>query len=367
MKTWLLAFMAALVFNSCLPVPFDLEISQAAATAQKMTLDTPSPVSAGEWSGQQDTQFVLLPSVAAAGGFDYSAGIVGEINGVNVNIVGITGGSTFGSTGLVATNPDPNAPSFAAWPVKLGLSGIGIEFNAVTPSSSPYVQFVGNASNQTLSAVPGTLLSLDSTAAAVLGASIQSMPASLAYDMLHLLSVDATGTSFREVSWQASNAGLSLQNPFRSLGSFFSLAFIPAGTTRVMYYYDDNQSADPSRLPNRSVGNWFANGAWQTWTWWETPSTGSGTFVSKQLPIAHRIDALLSNGQLLSTEGGTGRLYDRDGNLLATFPLGNLVFIGEQYVGGVARSYFSEALVYEKTLHFNVYWMATDQLATLGS
>ncbi len=86
-----------------------------------------------------------------------------------------------------------------------------------------------------------------------------------------------------------------------------------------------------------------------------------------QIPIDHRVDAMLSTGQLLSTEGGTGRLYDRDGTLLAAFPLGNLRLLSEEYVGGVARIYFSQYLEFNNSGHFNVYWIRSDALATLGS
>jgi len=136
-----------------------------------------------------------------------------------------------------------------------------------------------------------------------------------------------------------------------------------------MYFYDDNAANDPVRIDNRSFASWYdqSSGSWVSYAWWETPTTGSGVFSSMKLPVDHRLDTLLSTGQLLSTEGGTGRLYDRDGNLLSTFPLGNLVYIAEEYVGGVARCYFSQCLIYDNQLHFNVYWIRTDQLTSLAN
>ena len=361
MKTWLVALTAALILTSCLPAPFDLQISLAAATAQKMNLDTASPIPAGSYSSDQVEQLAFFPSVLAAGGFDYRSGIVAVTSGSNVSVRGVAGGSTFGQAGQGVMNPDPHAPSFMAWPLKTGQSALGIAFDAVSPSASGYALFQGNPSTQTLTPVSGPLGGLDPSAAAVIGVSIQFMPASYSYDMLHVLSVDASGTLFREGSWQVTSTGLPVET-FPHGSGFFSLPWI-AGATRVMYFYDEDVSGDASRLPNRSFACWYSGGSWQTWAWSGSP----GAFASTELPIDHRVDSLLTTGQLLSTEDGTGRLYDRDGGLLATFPLGNLVYIGEQYVGGVPRCYFSQALVYEKTLHFNVYWIATDQLATLGS
>ena len=134
-----------------------------------------------------------------------------------------------------------------------------------------------------------------------------------------------------------------------------------------MYFYDDNAAADPSRVDNRSFASWYdtSSSSWVNYAWWQSP-TGVGSIFSMRLSADHRLDALLSTGQLLSTEDGVGRLYDRDGNLLATFPLGNLTYIAEEYVGGVPRCYFSQCLVYDGQLHFNVYWIPTDQLGTLG-
>jgi hypothetical protein len=131
-----------------------------------------------------------------------------------------------------------------------------------------------------------------------------------------------------------------------------------------MYYYDENPSVDSARLPNRSYASWYdaSAGSWKCATWWGTSASDW-----KSLPaVTARVDALLSNGDLLSTEGGTGRVYDRDGVLLATFPMGSLVYLDEEYVGGAARAYFEQSFASDNLLHFNVYWINTDAIATLG-
>jgi hypothetical protein len=365
-----------LLCSSCLPVPFDLALSQGAAAAARMTLDNPSLLTASSNYGSDQNDFVFYPSVLSMGGFDYGAGLITSADSMAVQIRAVAGGSQYSGTSQGIPNPDRYAPAYVAWPVKSGQSFLlGIVFDALNPATgSGYALLQGNPVARTLNTINSSPLQvLDPVSKAVIGASVAAEPPSLIYDMLHLLSVDAAGTSFREVSWWVESAGLFTQNPFRATGAFFPLPLpsgmtFPPGTTRVMYFYDENQPGDPARLPNRSFMSWFdaASGSWRSCAWWEIPATGSGTFSSIELPIDHRIDALLTTGQLFSTEGGTGRLYDRDGNLLATFPLGNLAFIGEQYVGGVPRCYFSQCLIYDRTQHFNVYWIRTDKLATLA-
>jgi hypothetical protein len=200
--------------------------------------------------------------------------------------------------------------------------------------------------------------------AGVIGASVSPGDTAGTFKRVHWLAGN-TGVpgQYLEIAGQVNAAALVMSATPRGLVWADLSAFIPNGLTRCMYFYDE----DPSRLPNRSFASWWdaGKGGWVSYAWWEEPTTGSGVYFRKQLPIDHRLDALLSTGQLLSMEDGTTRLYDRDGNLLATFALGALVFLGEEYVAGQARCYFSQALLYEHTLHFNVYWIATDKLASL--
>jgi hypothetical protein len=362
----------ALACSSCLPVPFDLALSQGAAAAARMTRDNSSLLTAGSSYGPNQHDFAFYPSVLAAGGFDYSAGLITSMDSLAVDVQAVTGGSPYSQTGQGIANPDPHAPAYLAWPAKSGQSYLfGIVFDALYPATgSGYGVFWGNPVTRNLTTTAtGSLKSLDSISTAAIGASVAAMDPNLGftYDILHTLSVDASG-NFRDFGTRVSSALPTVIGPYRNAGGFFPLAFIPPGITRLMYYYDENQPGDPARLPNRSFASWYdaSSGSWKSYAWWETPATGSGIFSTKALSIDHRIDALLTTGQLFSAESGTGRLYDRDGNLLATFPLGNLVFIGEQYVAGVPRSYFSQCLIYDHTLHFNVYRIATDQLATLA-
>jgi hypothetical protein len=359
-KLSVLAFLASLC-TSCLPVPFDLGVSQSVATAGKMTRDSPSSITASYNQNGSVRNFAFYPQVLATGGggFDYSVGFVTSQDTLSVDIQAVANGAQFASGGQPIANPDPDAPAYIGWPVKSGTSYLfGIVFDAVNPASSGYALFqatppsVFTSSGSSLLSLVTALGTVDS----VIGASV-SASTSPSFDLLHILA--SGGTGYLEAVCQVQSSLPGVVNASVSRVSA-SLPFIPAGITRVMYYYDDN-AAD-----KRSFASWYdtSKGSWVSWAWWEQPV---GTINSKQLSASHRLDALLSTGQLLSTEDGVGRLYDRDGNLMTTFPLGNLVYIAEEYVGGVARCYFSQCLIYDGRLHFNVYWIRTDQLTSLGS
>jgi len=364
-----LGFLAALC-TSCLPVPFDLAVSQAAATAQKMTRDNSSLITSSYYQDGSQRDFAFYPQVLATGGFDYGAGFVTALGNLSVDIQAVANSSTYSGTSQPIPNPDPKVPAYLAWPVKSGTSYLfGVVFDALSPTmGSGYALFQATPPSTFMTVGTGSLQGLaGGTTRIVIGASMAA-DSSLGFDMLHLLAWDPSTLYFFEVGVPVQASGFGGGTQPRAGGP---LSFIPvgsAGINRCMYFYDENRAADPGRLDNRSFASWYdtSSGSWVSYAWWESP-TGSGNFSNMRLPVDHRLDALLSTGQLLSTEGGMGRLYDRDGNLRATFPLGNLVYIAEEYVGGVPRCYFSQCLVYDNRLHFNVYWIQTDQLGTLGN
>ena len=356
---------ATVLFVSCLPVPFDLEISQALATAAKMTRDNSGVITASYNQGGSQSDFVFFPQVLASGGFDYGAGFVTALASSSVDLQAVAGGVTYARWNQPIPNPDPHAPGYLAWPVKSGTSYLfGIVFDALYPASgSGYALFRASPPGTFSIVTSSSLQSLSGSTRTVIGAPVAAN-SSPSFDMLHMLTWDPPTQSFVEAGCQLQASGLTSVTLTR--GSLpYPLSFMPTGTSainRCLYFYDDNPAADPARLPNRSFASWYdtPSSSWVTYAW-------DSLSVFKSLPVPHRLDALLSTGQLLSTEDGTGRLYDRDGNLLATFSLGNLVYVAEEYFGGVPRCYFSQCLVYENQLHFNIYWIPTSQLATLAN
>jgi hypothetical protein len=145
------------------------------------------------------------------------------------------------------------------------------------------------------------------------------------------------------------------------LGGTYDISSFVGGTAkRVLYYFNPVTSQSYVSIWNSPL----SPGNWSTWVWIDSTPT------YRQLSsIGNRIDALLTTGELFSTEGNTGRVYDPTtptGSLEATFPLNDLRFIGEVYIGGIATMLFSEALWYGRQVSFNVYSIPTSQIKTLG-
>ena len=354
--------LAGLLCVSCLPVPFDLSLSKAAAITANMTRDNPRLITAGSDEGGSRTDQAFYAAVEPTGGFDYSLGFATATDGQSVDVSAIAGGSPFASQPTTLNNPDPHDKPYIVWPVKSGASGVaclfGTSFDMLNPAMNGYGVFVAASPSAFSGSGEGyhDLLAplVPSSNPTVIGASVEASP-SLSVDKLHVLVEDPSTLDFVEGSFDLGSISPYLMSFALIRGSvFYALPFIPAGTNRVLYYYDD--------IMGRSYASLFdaTQGGWVCYAWDDTT-----TFM--RLPVRHRIDALLSNSQLLSTENGTARVYDRNGILRATFDLGNLVFIAEEYVGGQPRCYFSQALIYDGTLHFNVYWIPTSRLASLGT
>jgi hypothetical protein len=82
--------------------------------------------------------------------------------------------------------------------------------------------------------------------------------------------------------------------------------------------------------------------------------------------ITCRIDALLTTGELLSTQDGEGSLFDPQGNLLTRFPLGALRFSMEAYVNGTATVFLSRSFVTDGSLSLELYSIPSSRLKSLS-
>ena len=359
MKRLIPALFCVALCTSCSPPLFDLMLSQGAAAAKSMTRDNPSTITVSWDAYQEGDGFVLYPRVeSATNGFDYSSGFIVFTNGFSVEVRGLGAGGQ-----SQPINPDPLAPAYAAWPVKSTYTTtaylFGLVFNSSDPSKNGYALFQGAPTSTDVLNIGPMSGKTGMTGDTVIGASFAAQ--STSPDVTSLLVSNAG--AYREMQLPMTTPSLATSATLIRSGAY---AFLPSGVNRFQYFYDVNPGVtpDPARTPNRSFASWYdtASGGWKCVAWWGTSGTGDW----KTLDIGHRIDALLSTGELLSMEEGTGRLYSRDGVLLSTFPLGNLVFIGEEYVGTAFRSYFSQCLRYDDALHFNVYWIETDRVKDIG-
>ena len=351
-----IAALGGVMCASCLPVPFDLSFSKAAMITSRMTQDNPDLISAGGSDTNSPTDQAFYPSVSPAGGFDYSAGFATSSDGTSVQIRGIAGGSQYSSQGGSAANPQ-------LWPLKSGVSYLfATSLDDQNPLSNGYGIFQGTPPGSLTSSGNGyySLLTsptplLSFTSLQVVGVSVGADP-SLTADRLHVLVQDTSQSQYyAEGSFPLDSTGPLVSSFVALRGTVsYQLPFIPVGTNRVLYFYDETMGRSYASFSDANQGRWTCY-AWDA----------VGSYL--QIPVTHPVAALLSNGQLLSMEDGTARVYDRDGALRATFDVGNLAFIAEEYVNGEARCYFSQALPYNGTQHFNVYWIATSRLSSLGS
>ena len=182
------------------------------------------------------------------------------------------------------------------------------------------------------------------------------------YDRAYMLIKDIYPASqkFVEVQFQLSQTGLVAAVPLRTAQLDLVSGIPPTGPPQQsLYYYDP--------VTTMGFANWFdtPSASWVCWKWYESPP---GTAVTSRVTgISHRIDALLATGELFSTEGDVGRIYDQNGNQLSQFSLTGFSFVGEVYVGGTAQVLFSQTLWFgNNALYFNVYSIPSSDLKKLG-
>lgn len=136
----------------------------------------------------------------------------------------------------------------------------------------------------------------------------------------------------------ASNAGASITtggvtmngstSVFPSPGTLAaSVNPLPGNLLRCLFFSNGATGA--------AVGEYYSGG-WVCLQW-------IGSAVTTMTGVTHRLDAVLSTGYFLSTEGGVLRLYDSSGTgtQLYAIPLNGLQFCYEAYVGPTACVFFS--------------------------
>jgi hypothetical protein len=365
---------------TCAP-PFDLAVSQSARVAQKLThmgqvgpMD-PNSIGLNSSSSQGNEDVVFFPEKDGAGGITLQAGFLYAIDqaGQSVSFVASNGGgyARYGSSqflGPVSTDPYPNQVLQTA---KSLHSGVGFQFVDSLPSNNTYVFASGDPVLNTLTTTPPVpMVNLVAVtpfnvlgAAQVIGLSIYPDP-NPTFDWISVLIQSQTfPNSFLEGRFQYSAGTVTTPGiALRGTTAYDLSPFAATPANRVLYYYDPVPA-----VPRSYVSVWsspMAQGAWSTWVW-----TDSVPSYSRLSGIDHRIDALLTTGELFSTEGNTCRVYDPNtptGNLEAEFTLGDLRFVGEVYVAGVPTMLFSHAVWFNRQVSFDVYSIPTSQLKSLA-
>jgi hypothetical protein len=326
-------------------------------------------------SSQGNTNFAFFPEKDASGGITLQAGFVTWISqstSQQIAFVVASGGQSgyrvvAGPQSPGVTNLNPPFPGFTIQSVKSVHNNVVFSYDNSFASRIKYVFMVGDPVGNTYTLPAWTDLTAIFNGPPfsmvggvhVRGVSISPVPNS-AYDYAYMLAKDLGGppNHFQEAQFQVSQAGLAAPVTLRSAELDLSSVGSASIPQEALYFYD----------PTTTMGftEWYdvPSSTWMCWKWYEFPlGVASPTQLSG---ITHRIDAMLTTGELFSTEGDTGRVYNQNGNLLSQFSLTGFSFVGEVYVGGAAQVLFSQALWYNNSLQFNVYSISTSNLKSLG-
>ena len=175
-------------------------------------------------------------------------------------------------------------------------------------------------------------------------------------DTAYVLAQDPPTHYFFEYSMDFSAAASAGVAALRGIAPYDLSWLLPAWLSSALYYYE------PVAARSYACVYDAAGSRWRTYTW-TAAAPGSGGELTG---IDHRIDALLSTGELLSTEGGTARIYGADGTLLATFDLSDMTFVEERFVGGQARLLFARPIMLDNSPAFILYSTATADVKSLN-
>jgi hypothetical protein len=369
-----IGFLAVLLLAcvSCSP-PFDADLSLAAINLPRLTYQSEVNTGISIWPGSPAYDAVFLPVKASLGTLstvDPSRGFIllTSSNGVSLMYVRPDGyggyvrapdPSNSGPMGIGGLyGRDPNYPGYEMRTAWEGDYAALFSYDSLQPDNSTAVivwQDSPGSITQLFPPDPFTgLLAAGSPGiggAVVLGAQF-APSSSIGGDGMYWLARDSGG-SIHEATLNTVNfSGFSgVADTTGALSPTFSSIF--SGLNRCLYYHDPATGV--------SYASFHAAGAWQCWRW----ETG-GANARQLTKITCRIDALLTTGELLSTQDGAGRLFDPEGNLLAAFPFGALRYSMEAYVNGTATVFLSRSFVTDGSLSLELYSIPSSRLKTLS-
>jgi len=354
---------------SCSP-PFSADLSLAAITLSRLTYQSAVDTGIRIWPDSPTYDAVFMPLKAPLGTLstiDPSRGFIQLTSSNQVSLmyvepdgkggyVRIPDPATSGPVGIgTLSGRDPNYPGFEMRTVPDGVYAAVFSFDSLQPANNSALIYWQDFPGHIAPASPtnfSSLLAPIMSAPVVIGA--QYVPSNtIGGDSMYLLVRDNSGGYIHEVGLVTVNiAGFSgVTDTYGAYPLSFSLMF--AGLNRVQYYHDAGTGV--------SYASFYAAGAWQCWRW-----EAYGVNLRQIAGITCRIDALLTTGELLSTQDGVGRLFDPQGNLLTSFPFGALRFSMEAYVDGTATVFFSRSVVTDGSLSVDLYSTPTSRLRSLS-
>ena len=359
MKKITALLVASLALLSCY-APVDLSLSQAAAVLSNPSVTyrtTIGPVS--DYDRDAETPvFMFLPAKTNTGsGIDFTTGflLMRTSTGTRVGYAHTSSGTAiFGWWGADYANPVPAYEPYLFEPFKFVSPGIEhrgglLGMNPLDPTGNS-VQVVGadlvskfftypgggwiNIHDNLISLVgPGPLYDADP-----IGFSVYPTDFGQAWDDTYWLVRERGTGKLMELTMRL-DATNGLWNKLDTKAPLFPFDMSDlVGVTRCNYFFDPDVTRASTDDQKKSYVSWYdAATGWKCLSW-----KGTATIESVMLTgVTHRIDALLTNGMLFSTEDGVGRLYSAEGVLEAQFPLGSLRFVGERFIDGVPTAVFS--------------------------
>ena len=357
MKHYLLLLLVLGVI-SCAP-PYSAELNSSAGIAGQMTLlGTIGPVNSPDGNSTKAIKFLPIKPTAATATLSQLGAVSGFLVSESPGSESLRFAFQDSSGNVQTTNnagsfslagADPHYPLYEYDVITTTTTANILVYylgNSASPGNNTYQCFTAAMPNGPLQAVtnPPTFFTGLFASSAVLAA--QVFPLSAApYDRFNFLV--SIGTTYGDAT--ASFASTS----FSSGSTTTNNVPLPGAGFRTLYY--------EGPLGSPSYASYFTAGNWVCWQW--TPATSSAPTLTS---VTRRIDAVLTNGDLVSTQDGTLTIYDFNGTELNSVPLGGMQFCYEAYVGTTPYVFFSLSMGFShQSWAFRVYAIPTSALQGL--
>jgi len=342
----------SLAIVACAP-PYSAELNSAAPLADQMTLlGTLGPVKSPDGSSTTAIKFLpIKPAVTTTslGALNVETGFLVsqspgheslcfayQESGGNVRI------SDF-RQGFSLVGADPHYPLYeydvlasTATTANILVFYLG---DPTTPGDNTFQYLTATLPNGPFQSTLGPTF-MDAIFGSTFVIAAQVFPQPAAADTFNFLVFN--GTIYQEGTTTFSGSGFALTTP----GSTVPLS---GAGSRVLYYLATGVSS----------ASYYTGGKWVCYQW-TPPTISSPTLLTG---VTHRIDAVLTNGDLLSTEEGTLRIYDSSGSEKLSVGMGALQFCYEAYIGTTPYVFFSLSLPFRnENWAFRVYAIKTKDL-----